>query len=47
MCAHAFISDLASLLSNRIPLTTDGHRVYLDAVERERVNEFGALAVGI
>jgi len=31
--AHAFISDLASRLSNRIQLTTDGHRVYLDAVE--------------
>jgi hypothetical protein len=25
---------LTSLLSNRIPLTTDSHRVYLDAVER-------------
>lgn len=31
--ARAFISDLASRLANRIQLTTDGHRVYLDAVE--------------
>jgi IS1 family transposase len=29
-----FIQDLASRLSNRIQLTTDGHRVYVDAVER-------------
>ena len=32
--AHAFISNLASRLTERIQLTTDGHRVYLDAVER-------------
>lgn len=32
--AHAFISDLAARLANRIQLTTDGHRIYLDAVER-------------
>jgi hypothetical protein len=31
--AHTFISSLASRLANRIQLTTDGHRVYLDAVE--------------
>src|SRR5882762_2429122 len=31
--AHAFISDLAGRLANRIQLTTDGHRAYLDAVE--------------
>jgi IS1 family transposase len=31
--ARSFISDLASRLANRIQLTTDGHRVYLDAVE--------------
>lgn len=31
--AQRFISDLASRLANRIQLTTDGHRVYLDAVE--------------
>ncbi len=28
-----FIADLASRLANRVQLTTDGHRVYLDAVE--------------
>lgn len=28
-----FIKDLASRLSNRVQLTTDGHRAYLDAVE--------------
>lgn len=31
--AHEFISDLASRLSHRIQLTTDGHRPYLMAVE--------------
>jgi IS1 family transposase len=31
--AHAFISDLSSRLANRVQLTTDGNRVYLDAVE--------------
>jgi len=31
--ARAFIADLASRLVNRIQLTTDGLRVYLDAVE--------------
>ena len=36
--AFAFIDDLASRLANRIQLTTDGHRVYLDAVE----NAFGS-----
>lgn len=32
--ANHFIADLASRLANRVQLTTDGHRVYLDAVER-------------
>jgi len=32
--ANAFIADLAGRLSNRIQLTTDGHKVYVDAVER-------------
>jgi IS1 family transposase len=32
--AYALMHDLASRLSNRIQLTTDGHRVYADAVER-------------
>jgi IS1 family transposase len=31
--AQAFIRDVASRISNRIQLTTDGHRVYADAVE--------------
>jgi IS1 family transposase len=36
--AYAFIHDLASRLANRIQLTTDGHKAYLDAVE----DAFGA-----
>ncbi|MBI3479242.1 MAG: DDE-type integrase/transposase/recombinase [Nitrosomonadales bacterium] len=35
--AQAFVDDLASRLSNRVQLTTDGHKVYIDAVE----NAFG------
>ena len=31
--AHEFISDLASRLRNRVQLTSDGHRPYLEAVE--------------
>jgi IS1 family transposase len=31
---NAFMLDLASRLSNRVQLTTDGHRVYLNAVEK-------------
>lgn len=31
--AHEFMTDLASRLSNRVQLTTDGHKVYLDAVD--------------
>ena len=31
--AHALIEDLAGRLANRIQLTTDGHRLYLEAVE--------------
>lgn len=33
-CAEAFISDLASRLADRIQLTTDGHGVYVNAVEK-------------
>jgi IS1 family transposase len=33
VAAYAFMQDLACRLKNRIQLTTDGHRVYLDAVE--------------
>jgi hypothetical protein len=28
-----FMQDVASRLANRVQLTTDGHRAYLDAVE--------------
>jgi len=31
--AHIFMSDLASRMPNRIQLTTDGHKVYINAVE--------------
>ena len=36
--AQAFIGDLAMRLSNRVQLTSDGHRPYLEAVEQS----FGA-----
>ena len=32
-CAYEFMQDLAGRLANRVQLTTDGYRVYLDAVE--------------
>jgi IS1 family transposase len=32
-CAEAFIQDLAARLANRVQLTSDGHRPYLEAVE--------------
>jgi IS1 family transposase len=31
--AKSFMHDLATCLANRVQLTTDGHRVYLEAVE--------------
>jgi IS1 family transposase len=31
-CATEFIQDLAERLANRVQLTTDGHRVYLNAI---------------
>lgn len=31
--AHEFITDLSSRLANRVQLTTDGHKAYLEAVE--------------
>ncbi len=37
-CATHFINDLKDRLANRIQLTTDGHRVYINAIE----NAFGA-----
>lgn len=33
LTAREFMDDLASRLANRIQLTTDGHRAYLEAVE--------------
>jgi IS1 family transposase len=32
--ANVFIEDLSSRLANRVQLTTDGNRVYLEAVDR-------------
>jgi hypothetical protein len=32
-CAAAFVDDLAKRLANRVQLTSDGHRAYLDAVD--------------
>jgi IS1 family transposase len=32
-CAYEFIQDTASRLANRVQLTTDGHKAYLNAVE--------------
>lgn len=32
-CAAMFIDDLASRLANRVQLTSDGHKAYLEAVE--------------
>lgn len=32
--ARTFINDLAPRLANRVQLTTDGHKAYLEAVER-------------
>jgi len=32
-CATIFLSDLASRLTSRVQLTTDGHAMYLEAVE--------------
>jgi IS1 family transposase len=37
-CAYDFISDLKARLANRVQLTTDGHGMYLEAVE----NAFGS-----
>jgi IS1 family transposase len=33
VAAHQFINDLASRLRNRVQVTTDGHRPYLQAIE--------------
>lgn len=34
VAGHTFMRDLADRLANRVQLTSDGHKVYLDAVER-------------
>jgi IS1 family transposase len=38
--AHEFMQDVADRLANRVQLTTDGHKAYLDAVE-------GAFGAGV
>jgi len=32
-CAFEFINDLKGRLSNRVQITTDGHKIYLEAIE--------------
>jgi len=32
-CAYEFLSDLKNRLANRVQLTSDGHKMYLEAVE--------------
>jgi IS1 family transposase len=33
-CAYEFLSDLKDRLANRVQLTSDGHKMYLEAVEK-------------
>lgn len=33
-CATEFVRDLKDRLANRVQLTTDGHKIYLEAIER-------------
>jgi len=33
-CAQDFINDLKARLANRVQLTTDGHKMYLNAIEK-------------
>jgi len=33
-CAEIFMADLKGRLDNRVQLTTDGHKVYLTAIEK-------------
>lgn len=44
--AHGFIQDLADRLASRIHLTTDGHKVYMEAVE-ETLRITPAMAAGV
>lgn len=37
--AHEFISDLASRLTKRVQLTTDGHKAYLNAIDDAFANQ--------
>jgi IS1 family transposase len=37
--AYDFMHDVAERISNRIQLTTDGHRVYLEAVESASIRQ--------
>ena len=39
--ATAFVSDLASRLSNRVQITSDGHRPYVEAIETVFGTEVG------
>jgi IS1 family transposase len=38
-CAKDFMADLATRLANRVQLTTDGHAMYLEAVEHAFADE--------
>lgn len=38
-CAYEFMTDLASRLRNRVQLTTDGHKAYLEAVDVAFANQ--------
>src|ERR1039457_6334064 len=38
-CATEFIQDLANRLANRVQLTTDGLKVYLDAIQDSFAND--------
>ena len=48
-CATEFMQDLAGRLANRVQLTTDGHKMYLGAVERclRRRGRFRAAPQGL
>jgi IS1 family transposase len=37
--AHGFLTDVAGRLANRVQMTTDGHRAYLDAMYRAFGND--------
>lgn len=33
-CSYAFVADLRDRLANKVQLTTDGHKMYLEAIEK-------------